>query len=162
MLTYTLRFRDLWRFNAMHQLRSVAVQFLYIGLALLLAYSTVAGSKCSGALCALTGVIAFLLVYVVALGIQLAFSAAFLFSRNNKNVLTQHRVEVTSEGLYEVTTYSRCMFLWPGIQNVVHTAGITAVYVTAHSAILVPDRTFASPIARDEFLRRVKEGAHGV
>ncbi len=161
-LTYTLRFRDLWRFNAVHQLRSVAVQFLYIGLALLFAYSTVSGSKCSGAPCALAAVIAFVLVYIVALGIQLAFNAAFLFSRNNKNVLTQHRVEVTSEGLYEVTTYSRCLFLWPGIHKVVHAAGITAVYVTAHSAILVPDKTFASPIDRDEFLRRIKEGANAV
>jgi hypothetical protein len=161
-LTYTLRFRDLWRFNAVHQLRSVAVQFLYIGLALLFTYSTVSVSKCSGGFCALTAVVAFVLVYVVAFGIQLGFNAVFLFSRNNKNVLTQHRVEVTSEGLYEETTYSKCLFLWPGIHKIVHAAGITAVYVTAHSAILVPDQIFASSTDRDEFLRKIKEGANAI
>ena len=161
-LTYTLRFRDLWRFNAVHQLRSVAVQVVYIGLASLFAYSTVTGSKCTGGSCALSAAIAFVFVYFVLLGVQLAFNAAFLFSRNNRNVLTQHRLEVRGDGLYEETAYSRCLFLWPGIHKVIHAAGMTAVYVTAHSAILVPDQVFASATDRQEFLRKVKEGANAV
>jgi hypothetical protein len=158
-LTYTLRFRDLWRFNAVHQLRSVVVQVFYIGLAALMAYSTASGSECTGASCALPAALTFLLVYLVLLGFQLAFNAAFLFSRNNRNVLTEHRVEVRSEGLYEETAFSRCLFLWPGIHRVIHAAGFTAVYVTAHSAILVPDQAFASVADREQFFRRVKEGA---
>jgi hypothetical protein len=161
-LTYTLRFRDLWRFNAVHQLRSAAVQCLYIGLAVLFAYSSVSGSKCSGSTCVLPAFITFVLIYIVMLGFQLGFNAAFLFSRNNRNVLTQHRVELRSDGLYEETAYSQCLFLWPGIHRVVDAAGMVAVYVTAHSALLVPNKTFVSSAQRDEFLRTIKANASAV
>jgi hypothetical protein len=143
-------------------MRSVPAQVCYIALAALFAFSTVSDNKCTAAACTPLAVVAFVLVYAVLLGFQLAFNAAFLFSRNNKNVLTQHRVEVKDEGLYEETTYSRCLFLWPGIHKVIHAAGMTAVYVTAHSAILVPDHTFSSLDDRDEFLRRVKGGRDAV
>lgn len=161
-LTYTLRFWDLWRFNAVHQLRSIPVQVFYVALAAVLASSTVSRSTCAAASCISLAVIAFVLVYVTLLGIQLALNAAFICSRNNQNVLTRHRVEIKEEGLYEETTYSRCLFLWPGIHKVVHAAGMTAIYVTAHSAILVPDHTFASPSDRNAFLRRIKGGRDAV
>lgn len=49
--------------------------------------------------------------------------------------------------------------MWPGIQEVIHAAGITAVYVTAHSTVLVPDHTFAEVADRDQFIRAFKERA---
>ena len=155
-LSYTLRFRDLWWFNAVHHFRSIPAQILFLGLATLFAFSTASGSKCAGAMCAAVGAVVFVLVYLALLAFQLVFNAAFLYSRNNRNVLTHHRVEVKDEGLYEETTYSKCLFLWPGIHKVVRAAGITAVYVTAQTAILIPDRAFSSPSDSEELLRRVQ------
>jgi hypothetical protein len=86
---------------------------------------------------------------------QFLFNAAFLFARNNRNVLTKHHVELRTEGLYEETAYVRSLFLWPGIHRIVSAAGFVAVYVTAHSALVIPNRSFSSSTQRDEFIRTI-------
>lgn len=157
IIVYTTRFRDLWTFNAIHQLRSVPFQVLYGGLAVLFAFSTVHGSDCDvKGSCAFLGVFSFVLLYVALVALQFLFNAAFLFARNNRNVLTEHRVELKNEGLYEETAYSRSLFMWPGIHRTVSAAGVVAVYVTAHSALLIPNRSFASAIQRQEFIRAIE------
>ena len=43
-IVYTVRFRDLWRFNAMHQLRSPAFQAFTVGTCALLTWFSVRGA----------------------------------------------------------------------------------------------------------------------
>jgi hypothetical protein len=156
-LVYTLRFRHLWRFNAVHQLRSIPFQCVCMGFALLLVWIALHGSACHArGGCAGLSAFVFALGYIVLLGFQFLFNAAFLFARNNRSVLTEHRVELQAEGVYEETAYNRSLFLWPGINRVVSAAGFVAVYVTAHSALVIPNRTFASPSQRDEFIRSIR------
>jgi len=155
-IVYTTRFRDLWRFNAIHQLRSVPFQFLNLGLAVFFAWVMVHGDRCDArGICAFVGVFVFILMYVVLVAVQFVFNAAFLFARNNRNVLTEHRVELRTEGVYEETAYIRSLFLWPGIHRTVTAAGFVAVYVTAHMALVIPNRSFSSSAQREEFIRTI-------
>ena len=156
-IVYVTRFRDLWRFNAVHQLRSIAFQCVMVVVSLLFAWATVHGSHCdSRGYCATVGIGAFVLFYGAGVGGQCLFNAAFLFSRNNQNVLTEHGVELRAEGLYEETAYVRALFLWPGLNKIVTAAGIVAVYVTAHSALLIPNRSFESEAQRKEFIETIR------
>jgi hypothetical protein len=156
-IDYTVRFSDLWRFNAVHQLKSIPFQLLYMGLAALIAWSTAHGDSCSAkGDCIWVGCFTFVFVYVALVAFQFLFNAAFLFTRDNRNVLTSHRVELKTEGLYEETAYTKSLFLWPGIHKVVVAAGFVAIYVTAHSAILIPKRSFTSASAFRQFVDAVK------
>jgi YcxB-like protein len=158
-IVYVTRFRDLWLFNAMHQFRSIPFQALYGGLAAFGAWSAVNESQChSYGACAVQSLVTFVLFYLAMTAMQFVFNAAFLVSRQNQNVLTEHRVELRRDGLYEETKYSQCMFLWPGILRIVTAAGFIAVYVTAHSAVLIPDKCFDSPDQRARFLDAMKSG----
>lgn len=156
-IAYVTRFRDLWRFNAVHQLRSLSFQSLMVLVSLLFAWATVNGSHCGArGYCGTVGVGAFVLVYAVGVGAQCLYNAAFLFSRKNRNVLTEHRVELRAEGLYEETAYVRSLFLWPGLNKIVTAAGFVAVYVTAHSALLIPNESFESATQREEFIQLIR------
>jgi hypothetical protein len=156
-IVYTTRFRDLWRFNAVHQLRSLAVQVYFVGISALLTWASVLGSSCGKrGSCLTVGVIFFVLVYFVVVAAQFLFNAAFLYARNNRSVLTEHRIEIKEDGVYEETAYNRSLFLWPGIHKTVSAAGFFAIYVTAHSALLVPDSAFVSAEQRQEFIGAIK------
>ena len=157
VIVYTVRFRDLWRFSAIHQLRSPVFQAFTVGICALLAWFSVRGSSCTEkGICIAVGLILFILAYVSLVALQFAFNAAFLYARNNRNVLTEHRVEIRDDGLYEETAFSRSLFLWPGIHRVVKAAGFTAVYVTAHSALLIPIKAFESTAQREQFISTVR------
>ena len=83
-------------------------------------------------------------------------------TRENRNVLTEHRVELRDDGLYEETAFSRSLFLWPGIHRVVSAADFTAVYVTAHSALLIPIKAFESAAQREQFISTLRGKLHAV
>lgn len=157
-VVYTARFFDLWRFTALQQLRSIPVQIFYAGLAAALALMSVRNDEhcdMSGA-CVAVGVILALIVYLSMFVLQLGLNAVFLYSRNNRSAFTEHRVELTRDGVYEETQYKRSLFLWPGIRKVVSGVGMVAVYVTAQAAVAIPKRSFASIEQREFFIRTIQ------
>ena len=84
-IVYTVRFRDLWRFNAMHQLRSPAFQAFTVGICALLTWFSVRGSSCTEkGICIAVGLIFFVLAYVSLAALQFAFNADFLYARKQK------------------------------------------------------------------------------
>jgi hypothetical protein len=88
---------------------------------------------------------------------QLFFTIVYLFSKKDKNVLTHHINETKDDAFYEETKYSKTFSYWPGIVSAVSRPGFVAVYITAHSAHVIPNRVFSSNSQRAEFLAFVNE-----
>jgi hypothetical protein len=155
-IEFDVRFVDLWRFAALHQMRSIAVHMFYGAAALFIGWSTAHSDSCiQRGNCVSVGMIAAVLAYVTMTGTQLLFNAMFLFARNNQSAFTRHQVALTHEGLTEETRYKRSLFLWPGIRKAISGMGIVVVYITAHAAIIVPKRHFASAQQRELFIRTI-------
>ena len=146
---YSNTYTDLLLFSAAHQFRSIPLQAIQSGFALL-----------TGVLFWLNGyVVAGLLVatisYVAIWAFQFTFNAFYLYSRDNNRVLTKHTVSITDEGLFEESPFNKSLHYWPGIVRVVERAALLAIYITPHAAHIIPPRAFDSPSQRQEFKREL-------
>jgi hypothetical protein len=157
-ITYTNTFSDIWRFQAVHQFRSLVFQVFSLGISALMAWSTVKNGKCvqSGS-CLGLAIFSFVAVYAALITFQFLFNAIYLYSRHNKAMLTGHRVELRENGIYEETAFNQSLFFWPSISRVTTAAGFVAIYVTAHSALVIPVKAFGSAEAHQAFVRAVRE-----
>ncbi|HEX7892482.1 MAG TPA: YcxB family protein [Ramlibacter sp.] len=152
-LEYRLTYADMLLFAAAHQFFSPLLQLMFLGLAALIAGS--GGDNATSTAFAACGWYAGLWLA------QFALIAAFLVSRKNRTHLTTHAIEVSDRSLYEATRYNESHFFWPGVIKAVSRPGFVAVYVAQHTAHVIPDRAFASPEQRSEFLAVVRRKIAG-
>ena len=157
-ISFENTFLDIWKFNCSHQFRNVATQAVYIlgGLAIfsIIYQYEIDGVKQNSLLASffIAGVF-YLFMWIF----QLVFNLFSLYSKSNKSVLTQHTVEIQDEALFEETKYNRSYFYWNGIEKILQAAGFIAVYVTAHTAILIPRRSFKSVELKNKFYESLLE-----
>jgi hypothetical protein len=152
-LEYPLTFGDYWLFNIIHQFLSFTVQFfLLLGAGTIVLISI----KKSGVLASL---FAGGVVYIILCLVQMFALVCTLYSRKNKAVLTGHILEVQDAALYDETPFYRSYYYWTSIAKVVSRPGFVAVYVAAHSALIIPTRTFSSHEQRTAFVSLVKARA---
>jgi hypothetical protein len=65
--------------------------------------------------------------------------------------------EVFHDGLYDTTQFHQSRVFWKGVQRVVSHPRLVAIYIAQHSAMLIPNRAFASANARVQFLATLKK-----
>jgi hypothetical protein len=147
---YDNTYRDFVTFQCAHQFASPVVQVLIGGIALLIFAGEL---PVAGFPVALVSAATWYAIIWVA---QFIFTAIYVYSRNNKAILTRHVVEVRDEGLYEETTYNQSLFFWPGVVKIVRRLGCVAVYVTPHFAHIIPVRAFSSTSQINEFVDAVR------
>jgi hypothetical protein len=99
--------------------------------------------------------------YLACWAVQFVFNAFYLYSRHNDRLLGPHTISISTEGFGVESVFGRSLYYWHGIVKVVERVGYLAVYVTPHSAYIVPTRAFAKVSERDSFrvelLRYFKE-----
>jgi hypothetical protein len=93
---------------------------------------------------------------------QIVLLAIYLFGRRRDTVMTDHDLEIRDDALYESTVYNEARFLWSGIQRLVDRPGFVAVYVSRHSAHVIPARAFESGEQRARFVALVREKMRSV
>jgi len=150
-IEYRNNFSDILLFNAVHQFLSIPLQGLYLGLTAWIFYS----ESLEGSL--FLSVEVALLWYVALWIFQLVFNVVYLCSRKNHSVLTDHKVEVQEDALLEETKFNKSFFYWSGVVRAVSGPGFIGVYVTPHTAHVIPNRAFESEQQRKQFLHLLKE-----
>jgi hypothetical protein len=144
-IEFELKFRDFFLFNVIHQFRSVTVQ-LFMALGPLLMVCLADDGDAIG-ITAVTAIVAYLAMW---LG-QLIFLAIYLWTGNNRTLLTHRVVELQQDALFEESRFSKCYYYWSGIHKTVLFHGTIGIYVTAQSAYLIPKRAFPNDIACEKF-----------
>lgn len=153
-IEYENKFSDLLLFNAIHQFLSLALQGLFLILVAYIFWNELHYySHGSVVNAGLTAFFWYLGLWIF----QFLFNVIYLFSKKNKSVLTNHIIEVQNDAFYEETKYNKSFFYWPGIVSAVSRPGFVAVYISGHSAHIVPNRAFESKAQRTIFLALVKE-----
>ena len=95
--------------------------------------------------------------YVMIWAAQAAILVAYLFTRRHDGTLTEHVIEIRDDAFYESTRFNESRFLWAGILRLVERPGYLAVYVSQHSAHVIPTRAFKSSQQLAQFISLVKE-----
>jgi hypothetical protein len=147
---YVNTFLDLVLFNSAHQFMSPVLHAVYVTMTLFI-FALEMSNEVS---VAVTIAIVF---YLLMWAVQFVVNVLYLYSRKNRSVLTRHVVEIRPEGLYEETKYNQSIFFWPGVVKAVRRLGYVAIYVTPHTAHIIPNRAFASPSNAEEFMRTIRE-----
>lgn len=111
----------------------------------------VASGQCAGMF-----IVAFIVFYIPLWISQLAFNAVLLWTRRDPTLNAAHRIELREDGLYQETPYNRSLFLWKGLRRIARAGRLTVVYVTAASAVLIPDSAFSTRQQRLEFFNTLK------
>jgi len=156
-LEYQNAIGDIVFFHIAHQLASVPMHAYLLSGSFLVAYLTTNGSDCRGVSpCTELFGFAFLATYLLVLLAQLVYSAINLFHDDNRASLTSHVLEIGELGISEYTNFQQSLYSWEGILKVVNVAGFVAIYVSPHTAVVVPPRAFVTHRERGEFLALVK------
>ena len=150
-IEYRVSYLDTLWFNVTHQLLSPLVSGFYIVLAFVIGVGQL---RIGNTFVHSVGV-AFTL-YVIMWLAQSLFTAAWLFSRRDDPVRTEHVTEVGDDGLFDSTKFSKVHYFWPGVRKVVVRPGFIGIYVAKHLAFVIPKRAFGSEAARAEFLALVR------
>ena len=148
---YKNTFLDITLFNAVHQFLSPVVQAIY-----LLLFGVIFWGESLSRSVPSAALVAFFW-YIGALLFQFVLNAVYLYSTNNRSVLTTHLLEVRPDALLEETKFNTSLFYWPGVVKAVTRPGFVAVYVSGHQAHVVPNRSFASSSERAKFVALVRE-----
>lgn len=149
-IKYDFKFYDLLAFTTWHQFYNPVMQICFTGLPILWVHDM-------GNFRVVELITIAIIFYGIILDIHYAFNALYLLSRNNKNLLTTHEIEVADEAFIEETEFSKTISCWPGVVRAVSRPGYVAVYLTANSAHAIPDRAFPSEKDRNLFLKTVQE-----
>ena len=70
----------------------------------------------------------------------------------NLGLLGGRRMHFNPRGMYTHTEAGEFLYYWPSIELIAEYQGSIHVYVTANSAMIIPDRAFDSGDQRQEFL----------
>ena len=150
-LEYRIRYLDRLIYNSCHQFLSPIINGFFLILAILIFVSEYREHPVVGSL--LVAMVFYILMWFA----QLLFTAVLLLTRKSDSVLTDHVLEIHDDGLYDTTEFHQSRVFWKGIQRVASRPGLIAIYVAQYSAMLIPNRAFATTDARDQFLATVKE-----
>jgi len=150
-IEYRVSYLDRLWFNLTHQFLLPLVNGIYIALAFLIGLSQMRiGSTFMHSVR-----IAFT-VYVIIWLAQALLTAASVFSWLADPVQTEHVTEVSDDGLFDATKFSKVHYFWPAVRKVVVRPGFIGIYVAKHLAFVIPRRAFGSQAARAEFLTLVR------
>ena len=142
-IQYQLKFLDVVLFQAVHQFLNPVVQSLFLLLTWFIFQSELndvpATLRAATVACSL---------YAIMWALQFTFNAIYLISRRNKNVLTQHTIELQEKAVLEETRFTQTLVQWPGVARIVSRPGFVALYISPHMAHVIPNRAFSTSANR--------------
>lgn len=153
-IEYKNKFTDILLFNAIHQFLSPVIQGLFIICCAFIFLSE--SNENTISIASINTLLWFIFFWIF----QFTFLSIYLFSRKDKNVLTNHVIEVQEDSFFEETKYNKSFFFWNGVIKVVSRPGFVAVYVSSNMAHVIPNRAFPSKEKRAEFINLVREKIH--
>jgi hypothetical protein len=148
---YRNTYWDYLLFVMSHQFLSLPIQLFFALIGLLIFYAETQGRS------GLFGSIAVALFFYTGMwAVQLGFTALQLISKSNHQILTKHVIELREKGFYESTAYGEHLYYWAGLVKAVRRPGMIAIYITQHTAHIVPRRAFATSEEAKAFLMAVR------
>jgi hypothetical protein len=149
-LEYEMRRMDYFLFLLLHQFGMGSLQLLYIAFSVLFGFVLAE----SGAVVAVLGG---LLLYLAQWIAQAVFMLVVAMVGNNQRLYTQHVVEARTDAFIVSTRYSKLSYYWFGIEKVLLSPWVTAIYVNKHVAHVIPNRAFPDKQAREGFVKLINE-----
>jgi len=87
--------------------------------------------------------------------VELVIMILFTLVSKNLGLLGRHELEIGEDGLAERTEINESLYRWSGFQKLRKSRNYLFLYVTDHSAHVVPKRAFSSARAAAEFENRI-------
>jgi len=150
---FKIKFRDLLAFCTYHCPRSVFVIGVYGIIFLLLSFTIVQALPAE--VNHVSKIIIFLITEMLAL-VLIAIIFALLMvvgmvSGRNKTLLTDHALTFEDDTFIVETKYKRTEHRWFGVQKLARTRRHLFIYVSQHSAHVIPRRAFKDRSEWDSF-----------
>ena len=79
--------------------------------------------------------------------------AKSLRAGKNQGIFCRKRVTLTPESIAETSDFQQSATRWPVVERIVRDGAYAYIYLSAVSALVVPQRAFASAAAFEEFVR---------
>lgn len=73
-----------------------------------------------------------------------------------KDIICQHKLELTDDALIESTAFNVNKYYWSGIHKIVENKDYIFIYMNAASAHIIPKRTFADKASEKEFFKKAQ------
>jgi hypothetical protein len=80
-----------------------------------------------------------------------------LTSEKNKSIICEHTMSLTDDALIETTAFNEGRNLWKGVHRVVDTADYIYIYLSVHSAHIIPKRAFPDADSARYFYERARK-----
>jgi hypothetical protein len=100
----------------------------------------------------MTAVTLFVEIFIGFWLFQLLVTAIYLHSGRSQALLTRRALELREDALRVESRFGHAHYYWSGIDRAVSRPGYVAIYLNPYLAEIIPDRAFATPAARAEFL----------
>jgi hypothetical protein len=75
---------------------------------------------------------------------------------HNRGLFSRRRVAISPEGITDASDLRQSSTAWRAVERIAMNGDYAFVYVSALSAIIVPQRAFASPTGFEEFVRTAR------
>jgi hypothetical protein len=148
-LDYEVRKVDYILFVIIHQSRMKSLHVLYASVSIIFALPMLD----KGVPLAVFGGV---LAYLAQMTFQVLFTVALFSFSKNPRLYTRHQVETNGQAFIVSTRYAQQAYQWFGIDRVLVSRWLVAIYVNRQSAHIIPRRAFLDSITRDSFVRLVK------
>lgn len=149
-LEYRIGYWDRVFFTLHHQFTSPVILFVFVSGPVVI--TLLEHAKSSWPVAIIMGIVFWLGAWIF----QALMSMLALYTRRADTELTAHALEVCEDGLNDRTDFANTRYYWRAVRKVVARGRCIAVYVTQHSALLVPKRVFASDVERDSFIADIR------
>lgn len=161
---YTTKFRDLLAFCFHDYPRSPFVIGIY-GIVFLLISFYIAQSLPPDANPlpkAILFLVAELITFISIAALFLILTTLNLISFRNKTLLTDHALTLDDDTFALETPFHRTEHRWLGVQKLTRTRRHLFIYLSQHSALVIPRRAFKDRNEWDSFYESCKNRAHSV
>jgi hypothetical protein len=159
-IVYQNTLGDVIRFNIYHQarLRTQQVSLTVFILLLGIIFWNLAGQMSFSFMAKL----GFVVIWVtLCLGVWAVIALVMIFfshsPKNNKGVITQHRIKLLEDNIVEETSVNTTTSAWSGIARVTQNRDYVMIYVSQHGAHIIPKKAFESNVAAQEFYEYAKQ-----
>ena len=146
-IEYENRFFDLYLFNLYRALSSAVTHVFFLAAPVLFLYFQISSGQTDLGVSLITA----LLIYVGSWTMNLIYWALFFISKD-KSFYRKHVIEATDNGVVDETEVHKTEFYWKGLSKIVCRPGLVLIWVTPHSALLIPTRAFISAEEMKQFI----------
>ncbi len=149
-IEYKNSFADIFCFQAFQQFLSPVLQVLYFILVFFIFWNE------SQTHSTLTSIVTAFWWYIGLWVFQFIFNAIYYFTKSNVSNFVKHTIEIQEKAFLEETEFNATYSYWHGPIKVKVRPGFVAVYISPHSAHVIPNRAFTNKAQKIEFIENVR------